>query len=59
MSRQVCEDVIKAAGKGVESSLKGFAAGYAYASGEAKPRTRAEIMAHLAHLAHLERRGRF
>jgi indolepyruvate ferredoxin oxidoreductase beta subunit len=33
LSREVCEEVIKASGKGVSGSLKGFAAGFAAAGG--------------------------
>jgi len=35
LSRAVCEEVIKASGKGIAGSLKGFAAGYAAATGTA------------------------
>jgi len=35
VSRAACEDAIRAHGKGAEASLRGFAAGYAHASGAA------------------------
>jgi indolepyruvate ferredoxin oxidoreductase, beta subunit len=34
LTRAACEDAIRAAGKGAQASLRGFAAGYAQASGE-------------------------
>ena len=37
LSRDACEDAIRKAGKGAESSLNGFALGYAHASGDAAP----------------------
>jgi indolepyruvate ferredoxin oxidoreductase beta subunit len=37
LSREACEAAIKRAGRGVEGSLKGFALGYAHATGEATP----------------------
>jgi indolepyruvate ferredoxin oxidoreductase beta subunit len=42
LSREACEAAIKRAGRGVEGSLKGFALGYAHATGEAKPATSEE-----------------
>jgi indolepyruvate ferredoxin oxidoreductase beta subunit len=36
LSREACEAAIRRQGKGTEASLRGFAAGFAYASGEAK-----------------------
>jgi indolepyruvate ferredoxin oxidoreductase beta subunit len=42
LSRTVCEDAIRKSGKGAEASLRGFAQGYAYATGEATPLTPAE-----------------
>ena len=42
LTREVCEEVIKASGKGVAGSLKGFAAGFAAAAGhlpEVAPKT--------------------
>ncbi|HSD53702.1 MAG TPA: indolepyruvate oxidoreductase subunit beta family protein [Burkholderiales bacterium] len=42
LSREACEAAIKRAGRGVEGSLKGFALGYAHATGEAKPSAPAE-----------------
>jgi indolepyruvate ferredoxin oxidoreductase beta subunit len=42
LSREACEAAIKAAGRGVEGSLQGFALGYAHATGEAKPPSPAE-----------------
>lgn len=41
LSREACEDAIRKAGKGAESSLRGFAAGYAWASGQGKDERRA------------------
>ena len=35
LSRAMCEDAIKASGKGIEASLRGFNAGYVAASGQA------------------------
>jgi indolepyruvate ferredoxin oxidoreductase beta subunit len=43
LSREACEAAIKRAGRGVEGSLKGFALGYAHATGEAKPPSPAEL----------------
>jgi len=43
LSREACEAAIKGAGRGVEGSLKGFALGYAHATGEAKPVSPEEI----------------
>lgn len=37
LTRAACEEAIRAAGKGAEASLRGFAAGYAQAAGEAIP----------------------
>jgi indolepyruvate ferredoxin oxidoreductase, beta subunit len=37
LSRETCEQAIKSAGKGAEASLRGFAAGFAHAAGEAQP----------------------
>ncbi len=37
LPRAACEDAIRRGGRGAEASLRGFAAGYAHASGEAKP----------------------
>jgi indolepyruvate ferredoxin oxidoreductase beta subunit len=37
LSREACEAAIKATGRGAEASLRGFAAGYAEAAGEAAP----------------------
>jgi indolepyruvate ferredoxin oxidoreductase beta subunit len=37
LSRRACEDAIRAQGKGVEASLRGFAAGYDLASGAGRP----------------------
>lgn len=34
LSREACENAIRQAGKGAESSLRGFAAGFAHAAGE-------------------------
>ena len=42
LPRAACEDAIRKAGKGAEASLRGFAAGYAHASGEAAPIPAAE-----------------
>jgi indolepyruvate ferredoxin oxidoreductase beta subunit len=39
LSREACEAAIQRAGRGVEGSLKGFALGYAHATGEAQPAT--------------------
>jgi len=43
LSREACEAAIRRAGKGVEASLKGFALGYAHATGEAEPPSAAEV----------------
>jgi indolepyruvate ferredoxin oxidoreductase beta subunit len=43
LSREACEAAIRSAGKGVEGSLKGFALGYAHATGEARPPSPAEV----------------
>ena len=45
LSREACEAAIRGAGKGVEGSLKGFALGYAHATGEAQPPSPAELKA--------------
>jgi indolepyruvate ferredoxin oxidoreductase, beta subunit len=37
LSRKACEDAIRASGKGVEASLKGFDAAYRHATGELQP----------------------
>jgi indolepyruvate ferredoxin oxidoreductase beta subunit len=37
LSRENCESAIRSGGKGAEASLRGFAAGYAQASGEPSP----------------------
>jgi len=37
LPREACEAAIRKQGKGTEGSLRGFAAGFAHASGEAKP----------------------
>lgn len=37
LPREACEQAISKTGKGAEASLRGFAAGYAQAAGEAKP----------------------
>ena len=42
LPRAACEDAIRKGGKGAEASLRGFAAGYAHASGEATPVAAAE-----------------
>jgi indolepyruvate ferredoxin oxidoreductase, beta subunit len=42
LSRAACEDAIRKVGKGAEPSLRGFALGYAHASGEAVPMAVAE-----------------
>lgn len=43
LSREACEAAIKRAGRGVEGSLKGFALGYAHATGEAQPPSPADL----------------
>jgi indolepyruvate ferredoxin oxidoreductase, beta subunit len=45
LSRAECEAAIRRAGKGVESSLKGFALGYAHATGEASAPSPADLKA--------------
>jgi indolepyruvate ferredoxin oxidoreductase beta subunit len=45
LSREQCETAIRHAGKGVEASLKGFALGYAHATGEASTPSPAELKA--------------
>ena len=45
LSRAECEAAIRHAGKGVEGSLKGFALGYAHATGEAATPSPAEVKA--------------
>jgi len=45
LSRAEFEDAIRRAGKGVEASLRGFALGYAHATGEATPPSPAEAKA--------------
>jgi indolepyruvate ferredoxin oxidoreductase beta subunit len=45
LSREACEAAIRRAGKGVEGSLKGFALGYAHATGAATPPTPPELKA--------------
>ena len=45
LSRAECEAAIRHAGKGVEGSLKGFALGYAHATGEATTPSPAEVKA--------------
>ena len=37
LPRAACEEAIRKGGRGAEASLKGFAAGYAHASGETRP----------------------
>jgi indolepyruvate ferredoxin oxidoreductase beta subunit len=44
MSRAACEAAIRAHGKAAEASLRGFAAGYAHASGAAAPAERAPAL---------------
>jgi indolepyruvate ferredoxin oxidoreductase beta subunit len=41
LSRQACEDAIRGHGKGAEASLRGFAAGWAHATGEAQEQAQA------------------
>ena len=43
LSRQACEDAIRAAGKGVEGSLKGFDLAYRHATGELTPATPEDV----------------
>ena len=45
LSRAECEAAIRHAGKGVEGSLKGFALGYAHATGEASAPSPADLKA--------------
>jgi indolepyruvate ferredoxin oxidoreductase beta subunit len=49
LSREACESAIRQAGKGAESSLRGFAAGFAHAAGErqipASPEERRSVRA--------------
>jgi indolepyruvate ferredoxin oxidoreductase beta subunit len=45
LSRAECEEAIRRGGKGVDASLKGFAAGYAHATGEAVAPSPAELKA--------------
>ena len=45
LSRAECEAAIRHAGKGVEGSLKGFALGYAHATGEANAPSPADLKA--------------
>ena len=45
LSRAECEDAIRRGGKGVDASLRGFALGYARATGEAQAPSPAELKA--------------
>jgi indolepyruvate ferredoxin oxidoreductase beta subunit len=43
LSREACENAIKGHGKGADASLRGFAAGWAHATGESVERARADV----------------
>lgn len=43
LSREACENAIRAHGKGAEASLRGFASGWAHATGEAIQKARADV----------------
>jgi indolepyruvate ferredoxin oxidoreductase beta subunit len=43
LAREACESAIRAHGKGAEASLRGFAAGWAHATGEAQEAARKDV----------------